>query len=112
MPIYACVDNREFIEIPESQEIPNQSDIEFQGHSYRKLDLLFVAWIRNRVLRALALRTIDLEQLGHAVLFAMACEAILGHPDRFPDVPGDYQKPDIAERIGWVRNVVWSREVR
>lgn len=105
MPVYACVDNRDLIEL---EDWPNQTDREINGNSYRKLDLVFLAWITKRVEAALALRVVDLEALGSAVLFTIDCSAFLGHPDRLPAIPANYTKPDIAEKLGWVMEIDWE----
>lgn len=107
MPVYACVDNRELLEVPETDEIPGQTDLSIAGHSYRKLDMVFLAWITARIQTAIKAPRIDQDALGSAIAFRDQCNAAMGFPEALPSVPSGYQKPTIAEDTSWLMELEW-----
>lgn len=108
MPIYACVDNRELLDVPETDEIPGQTDLSINGYSYRKLDLVFLAWITARIQNALKAPRIDQDALASAIAFQDQCNAAMGFPSALPSVPTGYQKPSIAEETCWLMELKWN----
>lgn len=108
MPFYACVDNRDVLFVPPEYEIPRQSDLAINGHSYRRLDPEYLAWIESRIIPALNDRRID--ETIKAGLITFHEQLKEAEPSMQPavSVPANYQRPNIAEQTGWLMDLEWE----
>lgn len=106
MPIYACVDNRDIIEIDVTNEIPKQNEMSINGHSYRRLDPVFLAWIEQCVLKVVNDPRIDTEYVGELIDFLGQCKATGVKPVALASIPAGYRKPNIADG-DWVAKLDW-----
>lgn len=108
MPVYACVDNQGLVEVPEEYEIPGQDELSIKGHSYRRLDPVFLAWIDSCVRKMVSDPHADTNYVGGLIAFLDQCNSTGVKPCDSRAIPAGYRKPNIAEQLDWLNEIEWE----